>query len=1093
VVFLDRVTSSGELISEEIELRDDGKTPDARAQDGFYAGRLELGGEEETEIYFRLRTEHSGKTVTSDVAVFPITRLRLGSRPSTSPLVDNSTGKSKVFANEVIVGTLAGVSPRRMRTIVDEVGKDLGLSAGSIGIAGYLPWADVYLVEFKGNGTLEGVNQAISAFSVYLEVKYTSPNGQGRLASSEWFLDHIGIDRLRLSSARGLPEIYGDSDVGIAIIDTAVNCNHPDLQGKCADMSAIPADCQGIYGNAGGTTNHGTRVAALAAGRGSASGILGIEGGVAWNAQLFPFVLPSASFTDADHAIHCGLTQPGAKVVNMSMEFVDDDLTLETAVCDAVCANRLFVAAAGNYACPQGTGFTDIFPGAYSKKATSCNCTTPIASRVLSVGGTDNIDARGGICGPTVFLKSQLGEIYAPGWGISFSDPPADPIGTSWSAPLVSGCAALRGALEVARKPDGWDPTKLKTRLVTTAKDLPPDGELLPSGDPAPFKLLDCHAAFSEPYDLVFVLDRSGSMGTPTASGISRWTALTNAVNSFALLMRQNPPLDSRIGITVFASDVVQDLPAPLQLVPIVDSSVPSILSTALNQAPSGATAMGKGLHAGLKKLTDTSKKQQRVVVLFTDGEQNIHPFLDLSGCRFEDTDPTSNPSYLCEPPPPPNAVDPPIRTRIIAVGVGNPSGDYLTTLQNLATANGGKFIATDAVQSSNPDSCTQSLDRVFDCIVAPALYGYSPQMVASHSGTLGGTVTLPAFDLNKYVSQLLIKLSFSRSFDTSELSSILSGVRITRNGVDVTKIFEPVFPTAFTNSILLKTDFHPQKAKTTAGPAEGSYQVHLTARPEHVGLGVSAVIYADDHLFDMDWQVSPIAPRVNQPFSPTVWLKWRGKPVTNAKVEVRISQPGDDVSDLLAKHPQKVDPTSRPDAGSPGYQKYAFLLENDPKFMAQLRARDQAFVLAHKGGGQYEAPYNPGTISGTYQISYRVSVEDPQFGKIERIAVQTVYVRFGDVDLSKSAVTTVVGSNTVTVNFRPITTYGRFIGPAQGRAFSIVGEGIKVSNLTDHQDGSYTFVLVARSDTQLSMKLLGQEIYQGPAAFIDRRKCCGK
>lgn len=111
VLFLDRVTRSGDFVLQEIELHDDGKEPDAKAGDGFYSGRLKLDRKEERELYFRLRTDYFGKTVTSEIATFPITRLPLGSRPSTSALVDALNGHYKLFANEVIVSTLPGVSP----------------------------------------------------------------------------------------------------------------------------------------------------------------------------------------------------------------------------------------------------------------------------------------------------------------------------------------------------------------------------------------------------------------------------------------------------------------------------------------------------------------------------------------------------------------------------------------------------------------------------------------------------------------------------------------------------------------------------------------------------------------------------------------------------------------------------------------------------------------------------------------------------------------------------------------------------------------------------------------------------------------------
>ena len=62
-------------------------------------------------------------------------------------------------------------------------------------------------------------------------------------------------------------------------------------------------------------------------------------------------------------------------------------------------------------------------------------------------------------------------------------------------------------------------------------------------------------------------------------------------------------------------------------------------------------------------------------------------------------------------------------------------------------------------------------------------------------------------------------------------------------------------------------------------------------------------------------------------------------------------------------------------------------------------------------------------------------------------------------------------------------TTYGRFIGPAQGGAITVDGDDIKLSSITDHQDGSYTLVLTGNPDARVTIKLLGEVIYKGPAS----------
>jgi hypothetical protein len=289
------MTKTGEF-EKVAELRDDGKAPDEKPGDGFYTGTSEVGSEEETEIYFRLRAKYFGKTVTSGIAVFPITQLPLGSRPSEGPTVDSPKGKSKIFTNEVIVGTLARVSPKRIRTIVKEVGDTLGLKSPDVfEIVGYIPSIDSYLVEFKlakAPETLQLVDRAISAFSAYAEVEYASHSIRGHPAAG--WLDNISVNQLRSSwLPSGLP-VSGSSDIGVAIIDNGVNCNDNDLMGKCADAGSwgIVGSCLDIYNTSSASSTHGTKVAALVAGQGGATNtnaIQGVDEGVAWDTKVLPF------------------------------------------------------------------------------------------------------------------------------------------------------------------------------------------------------------------------------------------------------------------------------------------------------------------------------------------------------------------------------------------------------------------------------------------------------------------------------------------------------------------------------------------------------------------------------------------------------------------------------------------------------------------------------------------------------------------------------------------------------------------------------------------------------------------------------------
>lgn len=594
------------------------------------------------------------------------------------------------------------------------------------------------------------------------------------------------------------------------------------------------------------------------------------------------------------------------------------------------------------------------------------------------------------------------------------------------------------------------------------------------------------------PFDVSFALDRSGSMGSsanvdPPAT--TRWSALTNAVNGFTPLIESAAALipgNSQFGLTLFGTNVLPNNSFPANLTNI-DSNLNTNVNTELtSQTPGGSTAMGAGLKAAIAKMTDAARP--RVAVLFTDGEQNQDPEVNLNGKGYNDGT-SINASY----PAGPGSI------KVVTVGVGGPSGDYETTLQNLAVQNRGTYISTANGCEFLPPAttasgvCPSNVEEAFQFAIAPALSSNSPLMVDARRGTLSSEpVTLPAFELNHNLKQLAIALAFDQDFDTTyDWGSLLNGIRVLKDGTDITEdYFEPVLVGNSTNTVILKTNFVKEDIIVEAAesspetiPSEGSYALQLT-KPSDIkeDLNYRAVVYADDARLRMNWSVNPSAPRVNQPFNPTLNLSWRDESLTGATVEAFILKPGDDLGDLLARNQLIVDPSSARDAGSPGYQKYLQLLQNDPDFLSQLALQENQVTLADQGDGSYTAAVNPGDISGVSQVVYQISAKDPDLDSpIQRLAVQSVYTRFGNIDLSASSVdTSVVDDNTLQIDWRPMTTDGRFIGPDQGSGITV--DGLDLTKIQDNQDGSYTLTLTGNPNAQISVKVLGEEVYKGQA-----------
>ena len=112
------------------------------------------------------------------------------------------------------------------------------------------------------------------------------------------------------------------------------------------------------------------------------------------------------------------------------------------------------------------------------------------------------------------------------------------------------------------------------------------------------------------------------------------------------------------------------------------------------------------------------------------------------------------------------------------------------------------------------------------------------------------------------------------------------------------------------------------------------------------------------------------------------------------------------------------------------------------------------------------------------------MSADTGSYGKVQRVAVQSVYVQPGEIDTKASIISKRLRDNTLTVKLRPITTYGKLIGPGQQRAFKMSGQDVKLVDVkVGGQDGSYELVLSGDLNQIVSVNYLGKPLFKGPAS----------
>lgn len=457
-----RLNMTGNTVT--ASMLDDGNGGDLQAGDGVYSANVLINESSEGLVKFKASGFFPG---VPEERISPEYFLVVTDFP-TKPVpgdpafevVDPSSGIA-MLSNEVLVGLPLGTSRANVLSVISKIDGT---------VVGSLPGLGIYQVRITGDGTAQGVISAINHLNKLPNLTLVVPNVSGAIdevapSDGDYPLQYAP-SKIRADEAwvitRGGPTV--------AIVDTGVDYNHPDLAGKVingydyANFDNDPMDDH----------SHGTHVAGIAAAN-SDNGV-GVAG-IAWNSRILAIKAFDSNGKGWSLLAAAGIKEAadsGAEIINCSFGYGRTGLLgvahnlwyqkiFELAVSHAKAKGSIVVVSAGNedttvykYPCLSDGSFC------VGSTDQNDNRSTFFADCYTQTGNTLGRSSYG----PAV-------DISAPGskiWSTVLSGGYACKQGTSMAAPNLAGSVAV-----VWSYFPNWSAEQIIERLKKTAAPLNTD------------------------------------------------------------------------------------------------------------------------------------------------------------------------------------------------------------------------------------------------------------------------------------------------------------------------------------------------------------------------------------------------------------------------------------------------------------------------------------------------------------------------------------------------------------------------------------------------------------------------------------------
>ena len=541
------------------------------------------------------------------------------------------------------------------------------------------------------------------------------------------------------------------------------------------------------------------------------------------------------------------------------------------------------------------------------------------------------------------------------------------------------------------------------------------------------------------PLDVVLVLDKSGSMGwelpgAPFGSLPVRWTVLGTALEQFEALWEQAAEADvvnDRIGLVHFDSGATgANFAGSIFKKRGSDPVGPAhdwneVLTAAKAPAPGGSTAIGKGLNLAFERIVADPANIDAVVVLMTDGEQNVDPEIQ----KIAGTDNYALRSVAPFNSPPVADLDElylkgiPIQT----IAMGTPADPFAQLLDGIAAQTAGTSVVT---------TTAAGMSAAMQDVLLAALKGNTLGLLARTQGT----VTPP----NVFAAPVPL-----------ELDASVRRATVVLNWTGRRGLFEvmfqppgggnPIVPTmrkAGANWLVASVDLPAN------GPS-GTWQALVKGQDLSAPAGFQLSAYALDGRLKYSLNFGRDRTGTADSLPLFAELSYDGKPLDKIAGGVRVSpaRPGEGLGNILHKEasfdlPNTVADQSVYTAKVAGLARTTKLLDRiGPKTTGDsvVLSDDGAGGDATAQDGIYTGLVPNTRVPGRYRFDVVLEWDDPRTGKVRRVeSVEREVVVVADPQQTPVVVTAGAAPGSFVIQVTPRDRFGNYMGPGYAKGIQV-------------------------------------------------------